>query len=93
LATIRPFRALRPKADIAHRIAALPYDVYDRQEALAEVEKEPLSFLKIDRAETAFPEDVCPYDPRVYEHAKSCLCQMRDQGLFIREATACYYLY
>jgi len=93
LATIKPFGALRPKADIAHRVAALPYDVYDRREALTEIEKEPLSFLRIDRAETTFPEDVSPYDPKVYRQAKAYLDQMRDEGLFIKEASACYYLY
>ena len=93
MATIRPFRALRPRTDIAHRIAALPYDVYDRQEALAEIKREPLSFLKIDRAETTLPEDVSYCDPRVYQQAKACLCRMRDEGLFIKEASACYYLY
>ena len=54
MADIKAFRGIRPRPDLADRIAALPYDVYNRKEALAEVEKEPLSFLKIDRAETQF---------------------------------------
>ena len=55
MATIKPFKAYRPGEDLAARVAALPYDVYDRDEAKAVVEKEDLSFLGIDRAETAFP--------------------------------------
>ena len=47
---VTPFRSIRPNPELAHRIAALPYDVYNRKEALAEVQREPLSFLKIDRA-------------------------------------------
>ena len=46
MATIRSFRAYRPRPDVAGRVAALPYDVYNRQEAEIEVKREPLSFLK-----------------------------------------------
>ncbi len=49
MATVRPFRCIRPDARVADRVAALPYDVYNRKEACAEVRREPLSFLKIDR--------------------------------------------
>lgn len=44
MATIRSFRAYRPRPDVAGRVAALPYDVYNRQEAEIEVKREPLSF-------------------------------------------------
>ena len=47
MATIKPFIGIRPNSEKAARIAALPYDVYNRVEAKAEVEKEPLSFLRI----------------------------------------------
>ena len=60
MATVRPFRGIRPTADLAPRIAALPYDVYNRKEACEEVAREPYSFLKIDRAETQFPEMIAP---------------------------------
>ena len=43
MATIRSFRAYRPRPDVAGRVAALPYDVYNRQEAEIEVKREPLS--------------------------------------------------
>ena len=51
MATIRPFSCIRPAAGLAARVAALPYDVYSREEALREVRREPLSFLRIDRAD------------------------------------------
>ena len=47
MATIKPFIGIRPNREKAARIAALPYDVYNRAEAKAEVEKEPLSFLQV----------------------------------------------
>ena len=50
MADIRPFRAIRPKEGLEAEIAALPYDVYNREEAREAVHCKPLSFLNIDRA-------------------------------------------
>ena len=61
MATIRPFKAIRPAAEHAAEIAALPYDVYNRAEACAEVSDKPRSFLRIDRAETNFDDSVDTY--------------------------------
>ena len=58
MAVVRPFCCVRPNTEVVSRVAALPYDVYNREEAKAEVAKEPLSFLKIDRAETNFDDSV-----------------------------------
>ncbi len=93
MATIRPFDSLRPRADVASKVAALPYDVYNRQEALEEVLKEPISFLKIDRAETQFDMDFNPYDVMVYEKARDTLQDMIEEGIFIKEGQNCYYVY
>ncbi len=90
---VTPFRSIRPIPELADRIAALPYDVYNRREALDETLREPLSFLKIDRAETQFPEDVDIYDPKVYEKAKELLNSMLQDGSFIMEDAPCYYIY
>jgi len=93
LATIRPFNAVRPREDVASKVAALPYDVYNREEALAEVLKEPLSFLKVDRAETQFDEDFNPYDAKVYAKARDSLQQMIKEGILVKEGKNCYYIY
>lgn len=93
VATIRPFNAVRPREDVASKVAALPYDVYNREEALDEVLKEPLSFLKIDRAETQFDNDVNPYDAKVYEKARDILENMMSEGLLVKEGKNCYYVY
>lgn len=90
---ITPFQAIRPNKEVAARIAALPYDVYNRKEATEIVLKEPLSFLKIDRAETSFPETVDTYDDQVYQRAKELLHEMVQNGSFITENNACYYIY
>ena len=56
MAIVKPFIAVRPKEEYASRVAALPYDVYNREEAKVVAQKEELSFLRIDRAETQFPD-------------------------------------
>jgi uncharacterized protein (DUF1015 family) len=93
MATVKPFLCIRPKEDVAGRVAALPYDVYNRKEAKLEVEREPLSFLKVDRAETGFPDSIDTYDPRVYELADKLLQDMQNEGILISEDRECYYVY
>ena len=75
MAEIRPFVSIRPQRGKAAEIAALPYDVYNREEATKEVERHPQSFLSIDRAETQFPLSVDMYDDKVYERAHDTLWQ------------------
>ena len=49
MAVLKPFQAIRPKKGLEEKMAALPYDVYNRAEAKAVVEKNPMSFLAIDQ--------------------------------------------
>ena len=93
MATIKPFKAYRPGTGLANRVAALPYDVYDRAEAKAVVEKEPLSFLGIDRAETSFSDDVDEYADCVYLKAKEMLEERIREGVFVQDAQDCFYIY
>lgn len=93
MAQIKPFFAVRPTKELAHRVAALPYDVYNRQEAKEEVLREPVSFLKIDRAETQFPDNVDTYDDRVYAKAKELFVQMEEEGIYISDEDSSYYVY
>ena len=93
MATIRPFQCVRPVAELAQRVAALPYDVYNRKEAKAEVEREPLSFLKIDRAETSFDDSVDTYAPEVYQKAKELLQKDIQEGIYEKDTDAAYYVY
>lgn len=93
MARIRPFVSIRPQRGKAASIAALPYDVYNREEATKEVEKNAESFLRIDRAETQFPISVDMYDDRVYQRAHDTLWNLVEDGTFIREDKKCYYIY
>lgn len=93
MAIIKPFVCVRPNEKVADRVAALPYDVYNRKEACKEVEREPLSFLKIDRAETQFDDSVDTYAPEVYAKAKEMLESAIADGTFITDEENAYYIY
>lgn len=93
MSVIEPFAAIRPSKEKAEKIAALPYDVYNREEAKAAVEKQPESFLKIDRAETQLEDCVEMYDDRVYQKAHDILWEMVEDGSFVKENKPCYYIY
>ena len=93
MAIVRPFKCVRPNKDVVSKVAALPYDVYNREEAKKEVKKEPLSFLKIDRAETQFDDSVDTYDPIVYKTAKEIFEQEVADGIYEEIDTDCYYVY
>ena len=93
MAVIRPFQCVRPRKDVADRVAALPYDVYNRQEAKKEVEREPLSFLKIDRAKTNFDDSVDTYAPEVYQKAKEILNEEIARGIYEKDDSEAYYIY
>ena len=93
MAQIRPFKAYRPCKGMEERIAALPYDVYNRAEAHEVVKKNPESFLAVDRAETQFGEEVDTYADCVYEKADQMLREKIQEGKFVQDPTPCFYLY
>lgn len=93
MSIIRPFKGIRPRKDLASSIAALPYDVYSSSEARSIVQAQPMSFLKIDRAETLLPEGTSPYAPEVYETARRTLDGMITDGSFIQDESDCFYIY
>ncbi|MBP3736680.1 MAG: DUF1015 domain-containing protein [Lachnospiraceae bacterium] len=93
MAKITPFQAYRPAKGKEAQIAALPYDVYSRSEAKQVVDKNPMSFLGIDRAETQFPDDVDTYADCVYDKARELLDRRIADGDFVMDEKPCYYLY
>ncbi len=70
MAIIRPFKAVRPIPEVVQLVASVPYDVVSRQEAAELAKDNPLSFLRVTRSEIELPEDINPYDKRVYKKAK-----------------------
>src|SRR4051794_39440813 len=92
MATLHPFRALRPRPDDAPRVAAVPYDVVNTDEARALADGNPLSFLRVSRAELELPADTDPYSDAVYHRAVQNFARLRDSALTL-EATPCVYFY
>ena len=88
-----PFPCIRPVPEHAAEVAALPYDVFDRAEAVAEVQGKPLSFLNIDRPETQFPPEQDMYAPEVYARAAKLLHERIADGTYVQDGRRAYYLY
>ncbi len=93
MAIVKPFRAIRPECKYAKQIAALPYDVYNREEARKIVKENPLSFLAIDRAETGLDADSDIYGSLVYEKAGKLLEEWKHKGYFKQDFQKGFYIY
>ena len=93
MAVFKAFRALRPAPEKAAKVAALPYDVVDRQEAKAIGDKNPDSFLHVDRAEMDLPDETDLYDSSVYAKARENRHNMEADGTMIQDEAPCYYIY
>jgi len=93
MAVFRPFRAIRPRPALAAGVAALPYDTMSSGEARQRVRGNPLSFLHIDKAEIDLPEGTGLYDELVYRTAAANLQKLRDEGVFLQDEQARFYVY
>ena len=93
MAVFQAFKALRPRWEKAAAVAALPYDVVNREEARQIGEKNQLSFLHVDRAEMDLEPDIDLYDEGVYDKARENLQNMEKEGILIQDDTPCYYIY
>lgn len=93
MAVIRPFKGIRPIEELASKIAALPYDVMNSEEAREMVEGNPYSFLHIDRAEIDLDPSIDVHDKKVYEKARENLDRMIEEKQFIQDEKPCLYIY
>jgi len=93
MATVKAFRAIRPAPELAHKVAALPYDVMDSIEAREMVKGNPYSFLHVDKAEIDLDPSIDLYDKRVYEKARDNLREMIKNGVFQQDEKNCLYIY
>lgn len=93
MADVRPFICCLPQASLAHQVAALPYDVFSRAEAAAQIAQHPLSFLRIDKSCALLPPEVDQYHPQVYQTASQLFTQDLQQGIYQPQPQPHYYLY
>src|SRR4029453_7954198 len=92
MAALAPFRALRPASSAAARVAAVPYDVVNTDEALA-LAGDPLSFLPVSRAGTDFPEGTSPYGDDVYAQAVANFERLKKEAPLQLEDAPALYVY
>ena len=90
---LHSFPAIRPAPELAPRVAAVPYDVVDRDEAAELARGNPHSFLHVGRSDIDLPDDTDPHDPRVYAGARAALERFIAQGTLIRDRDPALYLY
>ena len=93
MSIVRPFKAVRPDPKLADKVAALPYDVMNSDEAREMVKDNPYSFLHVDKAEIDLDPSIDLYDAKVYEKAASNLQQMIKDKVFIQDDKPCLYIY
>src|SRR2546425_628777 len=91
MATLRPFRALRPRPSDASRIAAVPYDVVSIEEARALAGDNPLSFLRVSRAEIDLPPGTDPYSSAVYQRAADTFDTLKKDALVVEDEPSVYF--
>src|SRR6188768_1456593 len=91
MASLYPFRALRPVPPTAAAIAAVPYDVVNVDEARALADGNPLSFLRVSRAEIDLPPDTDPYSDAVYARAVENYTQLTRSSFEIEQEPSLYF--
>lgn len=90
---LRSFQGLVPAPQHAAAVAAVPYDVVNREEAHALAHDNPLSLLHVDRAEIDLPPETDPYSAEVYAKALENFEKLQADGVLVREERPCLYLY
>lgn len=93
MAIIKPFRALRPPRELAEKVAALPYDVMDVEEARSMAAGNPNSFLHVSRPEIDLPAEIDPHDEPVYLRGKTNLKEFIERGVLIQDGQDSFYVY
>jgi uncharacterized protein (DUF1015 family) len=93
MAILKAFKAIRPTRSLADKVAALPYDVMDSDEAREMVKGNPYSFLHVDKAEIDLDPSIDHYDKSVYEKARDNMRSMIKDGILQQDINACLYIY
>ena len=93
MVTVRPFRAIRPRDEIASKVAAYPYDVLNSEEARELAKDNPISFLHINKPEIDLPKGTDLYDDSVYAKGKENFQKMMKEGVLVQDKEPHLYIY
>ena len=93
MVTVRPFKAVRPKKELAEKVAAPPYDVLSSEEARQLASGNPYSFLHVNKPEIDLPPDTHPYDEAVYQKGAENLQRLMEEGVLQQDTEPHFYVY
>lgn len=93
MATVKPFKGIRPPKELVEQVESRPYDVLNSEEARAEAGDNEKSLYHIIKPEIDFPEGTSEYDPRVYEKAADNFRKFQERGWLVQDDKEHYYIY
>ena len=93
MATIRPFKGIRPPKELVEKVESRPYDVLSSEEARAEAGDNEMSLYHIIKPEIDFSPETSEYDPKVYEQAARHFKKLQDKGWLVQDEKPAYYIY
>ena len=93
MATIKPFKGLRPPQNLVERVESRPYDVLNSEEARAEAGDNEMSLYHIIKPEIDFEPGTSEYDPRVYQRAADNFKKFQYKGWLVQDDKEQYYIY
>ncbi len=93
MATIRPFKGIRPPKELVEKVESRPYDVLSSEEARAEAGDNEMSLYHIIKPEIDFSPETSEYDPKVYEQAARNFKNFQDKGWLVQDEKPAYYIY
>ena len=93
MATIRPFKGIRPPKELVEKVESRPYDVLSSEEARAEAGDNEMSLYHIIKPEIDFSPETSEYNPKVYEQAARNFKKFQDKGWLVQDEKPAYYIY
>lgn len=93
MATIKPFKGIRPPKNLVEKVESRPYDVLNSEEARAEAGDNEMSLYHIIKPEIDFEPGTSEYDPRVYDKAAENFKKFKDKGWLVQDNEEHYYIY
>lgn len=93
MAVVKPFRGIRPAKDMVEKVAAVPYDVVNYEEAKEIASKNPFSFLRVEKSEIDLDTGLHIHDQKIFDKGRENLEKMIDEGIMISDEKKCYYIY
>lgn len=93
MSVLKPFRAHRPRPELAREVASFPYDVISSEEARDLARGNPYSFLRVCKPEIDLDPSVPVHDDRVYAKGRENLRRLIAEGTLVRDERPCLYVY